>query len=353
MLNINNKYSNIIINSKNSQNIKDGDIVRYSLMRKLDNNKAIINIMGNKVVALFKDGMQDKGFAVINKENGKIVLKLLKDVNSLKEAREAISNNAIKDTLVLNNSKENNTEISSILLKNSIKQSTENITYLERIIKYIPQLDDKKMKFILNSMSNGIYFSIDELEMFENIFSKFNNLHSIIKNSNKNIEKTEILLTLLKEINDTDKSLKNYISSNGNLNIWFMLFDMLQDELSSDSSNMLNLLLKILSSNRKNKTFREGSFLIPIPFMVNNELKEVLLYINRKDNKAKNLEFIAYDNNKELCKIEIVKENKYIINLVLFDKKLFLKCNSIKTNIDKELEKFNNIELEINYEKRN
>ena len=70
MLNINNKYSNIIINSKNSQNIKDGDIVRYSLMRKLDNNKAIINIMGNKVVALFKDGMQDKGFAVINKENG-------------------------------------------------------------------------------------------------------------------------------------------------------------------------------------------------------------------------------------------------------------------------------------------
>ena len=88
MLNINNKYSNIIINSKNSQNIKDGDIVRYSLMRKLDNDKAIINIMGSKVVALFKNGMPDKGFAVINRENDKIVLKLLKDVNSIKEARE-------------------------------------------------------------------------------------------------------------------------------------------------------------------------------------------------------------------------------------------------------------------------
>ncbi|MEI0530159.1 hypothetical protein R4I97_01220 [Brachyspira pilosicoli] len=352
MLNINNKYSNIIINSKNSQNIKEGDIVRYSLMRKLDNDRAIINIMGNKVVALFKDGMQDKGFAVINKENGKIILKLLKDVNSIKEARESINNNAIKDTLVLNTNKENNSEAAAILLKNSIKQSPENIAYLERVLKYIPQLDDKKLKFILHSMSNKIYFSIDELEMFENIFSKFNNLHSFIKNSNKNIEKTEILLTLLKEINDTDKSLKNYISSNGNLSVWFMLFDMLQDELSSDSSNMLNLLLKILSSNRKNKTFREGSFLIPIPFMVNNELKEVLLYINRKDNKAKSLEFIAYNNNKELCKIEIVKENKYIINLLLFDKKLFLKCKNIKTNIDKELEKFNDIELEINYEKR-
>ncbi len=351
MLNINNKYSNIIINSKNSQNIKEGDIVRYSLMRKLDNDRAIINIMGNKVVALFKDGMQDKGFAVINRENGKIVLKLLKDVNSIKEAREAMSNNAVKDTLVLNNNK-NNSEAASILLKNSIKQSPENITYLERVLKYIPQLDDKKMKFILHSMSNKIYFTIDELEMFENIFSKFNNLYSATKNSNKNIEKTEILLTLLKEINDTNESLKNYISSNGNLNIWFMLFDMLQNELSSDSSNMLNLLLKILSSNRKNKTFREGSFLIPIPFMVNNELKEVLLYINRKDNKAKSLEFTAYDNNKELCKIEIVKENKYIINLLLFDKKLFLKCKDIKTNIDKELEKFDNIELEIGYEKR-
>ena len=353
MLNINNKYSNIIINSKNSQNIKDGDIVRYSLMRKLDNDKAIINIMGSKVVALFKNGMPDKGFAVINRENDKIVLKLLKDVNSIKEARESINNNITKDTLVLNsNNKENNSEIPAILLKNSIKQSPENIAYLERVLKYIPQLDDKKMKFILHSMSNKIYFTIDELEMFESIFSKFNNFYSVIKNSNKNIEKTEILLTLLKEINDTDKSLKNYISSNGNLNIWFMLFDMLQDELSSDSSNMLNLLLKILSSNRENKTFREGSFLIPIPFMVNNELKEVLLYVNKKDNKAKSLEFIAYDNNKELCKIEIVKENKYIINLLLFDKKLFLKCKDIKTNIDKELAKFDNIELEINYEKR-
>ena len=354
MLNINNKYSNIIINSKNSQNIKDGDIVRYSLMRKLDNDKAIINIMGSKVVALFKNGMPDKGFAVINRENDKIVLKLLKDVNSIKEARESTNNNITKDTLVLNsNNKENNSEIPAILLKNSIKQSPENIAYLERVLKYIPQLDDKKMKFILHSMSNKIYFTIDELEMFESIFSKFNNFYSVIKNSNKNIEKTEILLTLLKEINDTDKSLKNYISSNGNLNIWFMLFDMLQNELSSDSSNMLNLLLKILSSNRKNKTFREGSFLIPIPFMVNNELKEVLLYINRKDNKAKSLEFIAYDNNKELCKIEIVKENKYIINVLFFDKELFLKCKNIKTNIDKELEKFNNdIELEIGYEKR-
>ena len=352
MLNINNKYSNIIINSKNSQNIKEGDIVRYSLMRKLDNDRAIINIMGNKVVALFKDGMKDKGFAVINRENGNIVLKLLKDVNSIKEAREAMSNNAAKDTLVLNSNKENNSEAASILLKNSIKQSPENIAYLERVLKYIPQLDDKKMKFILHSMSNKIYFSIDELEMFENIFSKFNNLYSATKNSNKNIEKTEILLTLLKEINDTDKSLKNYISSNGNLSVWFMLFDMLQDELSSDSSNMLNLLLKILSSNRKNKTFREGSFLIPIPFMVNNELKEVLLYVNKKDNKAKSLEFIAYDNNKELCKIEIVKENKYIINLLFFDKELFLKCKDIKINIDKELEKFNDIELEIGYEKR-
>ena len=57
MLNINNKYSNIIINSKNSQNIKDGDIVRYSLMRKLDNDKAIINIMGSKDLLLLIEKM--------------------------------------------------------------------------------------------------------------------------------------------------------------------------------------------------------------------------------------------------------------------------------------------------------
>ena len=45
MININ-KYFNSIIN-RSPKSIKNGDIVRFSIVRKIDNDKAIVNIMGN------------------------------------------------------------------------------------------------------------------------------------------------------------------------------------------------------------------------------------------------------------------------------------------------------------------
>ena len=58
MININ-KYFNSIIN-KSPESIKNGDIVKFSLVRKLDNDKAIVNIMGNKIIAIFKDKIIEK-----------------------------------------------------------------------------------------------------------------------------------------------------------------------------------------------------------------------------------------------------------------------------------------------------
>ncbi|MEI0606144.1 hypothetical protein R4K48_04165 [Brachyspira pulli] len=356
MININNKYFNLIQNKAQSQ-IKEGDIVRYSVMRKLDSNKALINIMGNKLIALFKNGMTDKGFALVSKKDGKVTLTLLKDATSLKEARENMHSNKAN---VLVNIAENSSEISTLLSQKGIKPSYENIKYLETVLKYLPDLDSNKKKFILNAMSNGIYLTVEEINSLGNIFSKFNDLLGIIKNSNKNDETTEILLMLFNSVaangnnDDLAENLNKYIHANANFNAWFMLFDMLHNELPSDNSNMLMLLLKVLSSNRKNRNFKETTFMIPIPFIIDGEVKELLLYVNKDENTNSNkFTFTAYDDNKELCEIKISKynEEKYLLSIILFDKKLYNRCN--KEEINELLRSFENIETEINYAGKN
>ena len=356
MININNKYFNLIQNKAPSQ-IKDGDIVRYSVMRKLDSNKALINIMGNKLIALFKNGMTDKGFALVSKKDGEVTLTLLKDATSLKEARENMHSNKAN---VLVNIAENSSEISTLLSQKGIKPSYENIKYLETVLKYLPDLDSNKKKFILNAMSNGIYLTVEEINSLGNIFSKFNDLLGIIKNSNKNDETTEILLMLFNSVaangnnDDLAENLNKYIHANANFNAWFMLFDMLHNELPSDNSNMLMLLLKVLSSNRKNRNFKETTFMIPIPFIIDGEVKELLLYVNKDENTNSNkFTFTAYDDNKELCEIKISKynEEKYLLSIILFDKKLYNRCN--KEEINELLRSFENIETEINYAGKN
>lgn len=357
MLNINSKYFNLITNKNNAQ-IKDGDVVRYSIMRKLDNDKALINVMGNKLIALFKNGMTDKGFALVSKKNGEVTLTILKNAESLKEARENIQSK--NNTNVLLNITENNSEVSSMLSQKGIKPSYENIRYFETILKYLPDLDSDKKKFILNAMSNGVYLTVEEINSLGNIFKQFNDIINAIKNSNKNTEITEILLMLANSViqgdnNDPNNSmaenLNNYINANASFNIWFMLFDMLQGELSSNNSNMMMLMLKVLSANRKNRNFQETAFMIPIPFIIDGEVKDVLLYLNKDENNKNRLTFAIYEDDKDLCKIDITKDeydNKYLITVKLFDKKLFNKLNSIREDIDKELSIFENIK--INYE---
>ena len=349
MLNINNKYLNLITNKNNSQ-IKDGDVVRYSIMRKLDSNKALINIMGNKVIALFKNGMTEKGFALVSKKNGEVTLTLLKNAESLKEARES---NTLKKSDILVNITKNNSDTFNILSQKGIKPSYENIKYFETILKYLPDLDNNKKKFILNAMSNGVYLTVEEINSLNNIFKELYTILHIIKNSNKNTETTEILLMLFNTVasNSNDNladNLNNYIQTNGCFNVWFMLFDMLHDEC--DNSNMLMLILKILSANRKNRNLKENMFLIPIPFTINGELKELILYINKDENDRNNkLTFMLYDNNEELCEIKILKydDNKYVFNIQLFEKKLYNKCR--KEDIEILLKEFENIKIEINY----
>lgn len=357
MLNINSKYFNLITNKNNSQ-IKDGDVVRYSIMRKLDNDKALINVMGNKLIALFKNGMTDKGFALVSKKNGEVTLTILKNAESLKEAREGIQNK--NNANVLLNITENNSEVSTMLSQKGIKPSHENIKYFETILKYLPDLDSNKKKFILNAMSNGVYLTVEEINSLGNIFKQFNNIINSIKNSNKNAEITEILLMLANSViqgddnnsnNTIAENLNNYINTNASFNIWFMLFDMLHGELSSDDSNIMMLILKILSANRKNRNFNETAFMIPIPFVIEGEIKDVLLYINKDENNKNRLTFVVYDDDKELCKIDITKdeyENKYLITVKFFDKKLYNKLNRIKEDMEKELSIFDNIKM--NYE---
>ena len=354
MININ-KYFNSIIN-KSPKSIKNGDIVRFSIVRKLDNDKAIVNIMGNKVVALFKNGLNngiiEKGFALVSKENNKLILNILKNANSVKEAKNGVSVN-------ISSAGKENSEIANLLLSKGIKVNNQNIIYYETILKYLP--NNEKKEFFLNAMKNNIYFSEEEIKNLENIFGKMGNFVSIIKNSNKNYKLAEILKNMIFNLKNHDNEIKNYIDTNGYFAIWFALFDMFYNDLDFDSENnwnnkeMIMFILKILSLNRKDKN---NFYLIPIPFINenDNELKEILLYINgdEKNNKY-NFIFVAYDNDKELCKIIIEKingefKNEYLITLKLFDKKLYKKCKETKYIIEEKLKIFDDLNFKLEYD---
>ena len=121
MININ-KYFNSIIN-KSPKSIKNGDIVKFSLVRKLDNDKAIVNIMGNKIVAIFKDKIIEKGFALVSKENNKLILTILKNVNSVKEAKENIKNGVL---INISSAGKENSQIANLLLSKNIKVNNQN-----------------------------------------------------------------------------------------------------------------------------------------------------------------------------------------------------------------------------------
>ena len=356
MININ-KYFNSIIN-KSPKSIKNGDIVRFSIVRKIDNDKAIVNIMGNKVIAMFKNGLNniiaEKGFALVSKENNKLILNILKNANSVKEAKNGVSVN-------ISSAGKENSEIANLLLSKGIKVNNQNIIYYETILKYLP--NNEKKEFFLNAMKNNIYFSEEEIKNLENIFGKMGNFASIIKNSNKNYKLAEILKNMIFNLKNHDNEIKNYIDTNGYFAIWFALFDMFYNDLDFDGGNngdykeMIMFILKILSLNRKDKN-NSTFYLIPIPFINenDNELKEILLYINgdEKNNKY-NFIFVAYDNDKELCKIIIEKingefKNEYLITLKLFDKKLYKKCKETKYIIEEKLKIFEDLNFKLEYD---
>ena len=356
MININ-KYFNSIIN-KSPKSIKNGDIVRFSIVRKIDNDKAIVNIMGNKVIAMFKNGITEKGFALVSKENNKLILNILKNANSVKEAKENIKNGV---SVNISSAGKENSEIANLLLSKGIKVNNQNIIYYERVLKYLP--NNEKKEFFLNVMKNNIYFSEEEIKNLENIFGKIGNFASIIKNSNKNYKLAEILKNMIFNLKNHDKEkLKNYIDTNGYFAIWFALFDTINNDLDFDSENNLNnkeiimFILKILSLNRKDKN-NSFSYLIPIPFIADNEneLKEILLYINGDKENKYNFNFVVYDNDKELCKIVIEKIDKefkkeYLITLKLFDKKLYKKCNDTKYIIEEQLKIFEDLNFKLEYD---
>ena len=246
-----------------------------------------------------------------------------------------------------------------MLLSKGIKVNNQNIIYYETVLKYLP--NNEKKKFFLNAMKNNIYFSEEEIKNLENIFCKMGNFASIIKNSNKNYKLSEILKNMIFNLKNHDNEIKNYIDTNGYFAIWFALFDTLYNDLDFDSENNGNyketimFILKILSLNKKDKN---NFYLIPIPFINenDNELKEILLYINEDEKNNKyNFIFVAYDNDKELCKIIIEKingefKNEYLITLKLFDKKLYKKCKETKYIIEEKLKIFDDLNFKLEYD---
>ena len=89
--------------------------------------------------------------------------------------------------------------------------------------------------------------------------------------------------------------------------------------------------------------------MLPIPFIIDGEIKNILLYINIENNTNNRFNFAVYDNNEEICQISISNDNKYLITISFFDEKLYNRCISIKEKMQEDLKKIDDIMLDINY----
>lgn len=357
MLNINENYSKLHTN-KLSKPIKEGDIVKYTIIKRISKDKAIVNVMGKNLTAEIKGDTPEKGFAKVVSVLDKLMLSIMKE-NAGASSKDDLNYVQIRH-------KNENNPITAMLNGRGIKASPENMRYLETVLKYMPNMNEDVKSFIFTAISNGVYMSVEELNtlfsgvFYENLFKEIKKLLYDIKNSNKNPETAEKLIRIAENLNNFNSisaNIKDYITTNGYFSIWFMLFDTLKLYGRTEG---ISLLLKSLSANRKSKFLKENAFFIPIPFMLDGQIKEINLFIHspKSHDEGFRLIFVAYDKDFELCKISVSKaEDVYLIHVSFFDENLYKMYDFIRENVNKEIEdlSFKNgisINVEYEYEKR-
>lgn len=344
MLNINGNYSKLYTN-KSSKSFKEGDIVRYTIVRKIDSKRTLVNIAGKKFIASVKDDAPEKGYAKVVNVLDKLTLAVIKEV--AKDVCESSVERSKKDlnSLKLNDRDESDL-ITLSLNSRGIKATPENKRYLSTIVKHMPNMSENIKSFIFTAISNGIYMSVEELnilfsgKLYENVFEDIKKSFYKIKNSNKNKEIAEKLITLSNGIISNEmlsSAIKDYITTNGYFSILFMFFDTLKSDLYSKRS-ALSILLKSLSSNRKGKFLKESSFFIPVPIMIDGKIREINIFICGKDEESSKITFVAYEEEDAICEISLFKDGeRYKISVLFFDEKLYKSYEESKEILFKDI----------------
>ena len=328
----------------NKKTIKEGDILPYSIIRRIDNEKALVRIMGKKLLANMGKNISDEGFAKVVSINDQVMLSVIKG-----DKDNYIDSVIIKGNVGLSK------EIFNMLIDAGLKGNSKNILYLETILKHLPHLNNIEHRFIFTAMSKEVYFTVDE---FRKIFNAliFKSIFENIKSDNKshfNSDDISMLSVPVLNGNIDAKDLSEYLLKNGNMSLWLMLFEKLHKDLDTNSNI---LFCKLLALNKKSKFFKENVYLFPIPFMMEGKLLEVNMFVDGLDGDESKKTFIFRVCDDELLffdiKIYNLDEFGFNISICFYTEKLYNDYSSIRDDVRiaiYAIEKKYGISIELEY----
>lgn len=320
--------NNIIPSNKK---IKEGDILPYSIIRRIDDNRALVRIMGQKLLANMGKEVNENGFAKVISVADKIRLTVIKD-----NLQSNIDNIIIKG-ITSSVSK----EVFNMLLDAGLKASDKNIAYLDLILKHLPNLSSIEHGFIFTAISKEVYFTVYELK---NIFNAniFRIIFDKIKKSNESyfdFDNNNVVDMPIFDGNIDSKGISEYILKNSNMSLWFTLFEKLHKDLDSDS---IVLFLKLFALNKKNKFFKNNVYLFPIPLFIDGRLLEINMFIDGLDDKLgkKTFLFRVHEGGSLFfdIKIDNLDESGFDIFVFFYRETLYNEFLSIKDDVRLDME---------------
>lgn len=333
----------------NKKEIKEGDILPYSIIRRINNDKTLVRILGKKLLANMGKDIPDEGFVKVVSIKQQVMLSVIKN-----------DRDNYMDNVIIKGHTGPSKEIFNMLIDAGLKASNKNITYLETILKHLPNLNSIELKFIFQAMSKEVYFTVHE---FKNIFNAgiFKSIFDKMKNTNKDYFNSDDVSMLDMPILNRGidaKDLSEYVLKNGNMSLWLMFFEKLHKDLDINSNI---LFLKLLALNKKNKFFKDNVYLLPIPFLIGDKLLEVNMFVDGLDGDTSKRTFIFRVCDDELLffdiKIYNLEKSGFNILICFYTEKLYGEYSSIKddvnTGIDSIEKKYGiSIKLECMYGKK-
>ena len=328
----------------NKKEIKEGDILPYSIIRRIDNEKALVRILGKKLLANMGKNISDEGFAKVVSINDQVMLSVIK----------SDTDNYI-DSVIIKGNTGLSKEIFNMLFCAGLKGNSKNILYLETILKHLPNLANTEHRFIFTAMSKEVYFTVYELKKIFNA-SIFKSIFENVKNSSKkhfNSDNISMVSISVLNGNIDAKDLSEYVLKNGNMSLWLMLFEKLHKDLDTNSNI---LFCKLLALNKKSKFFKENVYLLPIPFMIDDKLLEVNMFVDglNGDESKKTFTFRVCDDDILFFDIKIynLEKSRFNILICFYTEKLYNDYSSIKDDVDiaiYAIEKKHGVSIELEY----
>ncbi len=326
-------------NSKNTSLFTEGESVKYVVTKRLSPEQAIITVKGQKLLADISTDKPDRGIAKIISSFGKL------------ELRIENSNAKAINTPYVNIA---NNEIVQILIGNSIKATAENVDYMQKVLKYFPNINKHHIGLIFSFMAKNLYPTMNQLTMFfsdmllkdlkqqmskyieEQKTLSFNDKHNNVDNLLNSV------YTKLFKNNDTiDKTLYNALQNNGYYAMFCILLDVFERQGDDGILKTIREMLLRLSANRKSKFLKNNIYSVPTFVNIDGEDRFVEILANdcRRDQQDEDnfvIGVICYDDyDKMLFEIYVKEvENHYKIEVNIFDKQLYLKYKKLSATLD-------------------